>query len=285
MKKYYTDSKTGFNYFFNQEKLIKSYEKYISNHKITKKQLNEEISEILHITEETVRKHISNRNSPSLIDHIYEYGDFLEGDRYIFLELRETEESFSEKAQDILSQSDFVERCIQAVRSGVVSILAEYAPTKCYTSFYQKNAIDTDSLVYYRKKVDSLEVMIMKIHKNKELVKSLFDITTIIKKFICSAEYPGITKEWYKINPNLKFYSPAFELMFNAPKAYKTALKNNLLDYRPSEADKNEYIKYFAELERDNQKNNYHYNENDFFQRELLSTVDQLFKNIVEKTN
>lgn len=279
-KTYYTDPKTDFNYFFNQEKLIESYEKYISKHKIKKKELNLKLSELLHISEESIRKHISNQNSPSLIEHIYEYGDFLEGDRYIFLELRETEESFSEKTQDILSQSDFVENCVQGVRSGVISILAEYAPSKCYTSIYQKNAIDTDSLVYYRKKVDSLEFMIMKIHKHDKLVKALFDITTMIKKLICSAEFPAIIKEWYKINPNLRFYSPAFELMLNAPKAYENALKNNLLDYHPSEADKYERIEYFAELKRYNQKNNYHYNENDYIQRELISTVDILLKNI-----
>lgn len=282
MKKTYIDPITNFNYLFNQKKLIESYEKYVSNHKITKKELNEKLSKILHISEESIRKHISNKNSPSLIEQIYEYGDFLERDRFVFLELRETEESFYEKAQDILSQSDFVERCIQAVRSGVINILAEYSATNC---FNRKNVIDTDMVIYYRKKVDSLEIMIMKIHKNDELVKSLFDITKTIKKFVCAGEYPGILKEWYEINPKLRFYSPAFELMLNNPKAFEISLMNDMLDYHPTEDEKNEYLEYFAKLEKDNQKNNYHYNLNDYFQRELISTVDILFKNITEKTD
>ena len=37
MKKTYTDPITDFNYLFNQKKLIESYEKYVSAHKITKK--------------------------------------------------------------------------------------------------------------------------------------------------------------------------------------------------------------------------------------------------------
>lgn len=130
MKKTYTDPITDFNYLFNQKKLIESYEKYVSAHKITKKELNEKLCELLHVSEESIRKHISNTNGPSLIEQIYEYGDF-------------------------------VERCIQAVRSGVINILAEYAATNC---FNQKNAIDTDMVIYYRKKVDSLEIMIMQIH-------------------------------------------------------------------------------------------------------------------------
>lgn len=280
MKKTYIDPITNFNYLFNQKKLIESYEKYVSTHKITKKELNEKLSKILHISEESIRKHLSNKNSPSLIEQIYEYGDFLEGDRFVFLELREKEESFYEKAQDILSQSDFVERCIQAVRSGVINILAEYSATNC---FNRKNVIDDDMVIYYRKKVDSLEIMIMKIHKNDELVKSLFDITKIIKKFVCAGEYPGITKEWYEINPQLRFYSPAFELMLYNPKAFEISLMNDMLDYHPTEDEKNEYLEYFAKLEKDNQKNNYHYNLNDYFQRELISTVDILFKNITEK--
>lgn len=282
MKKTYTDPDTDFNYFFNQEKLIESYKKYISTHKITKKELNKKLSKLLHLSEESIRKHLSNKNSPSLIEQIYEYGDILESDRYSFLELRETEESFYEKAQDILSQSDFVERCIQAVRSGVINILAEYAATDC---FNRKKAINSDIVRYYRKKVDALEIMVMQIHKNEEVVKALFGITTIIKKFVCAGEYPGIIKEWYEINPKLRFYSPAFDLMIANPESFEIAFMNDMLDYHPTEEDKNEYLEYFAKLKKDNEENNYHYNLNDWFQKELISTVDVLFRKIyIEKT-
>lgn len=277
MKKIYTDSKTKFSFVFEQDKLTSAYQKYIENHKITKKELNEILGRKLFISEESVRKHISKQNTPSSIEQIFAYGDFFEGDRYVFLELRETEESFYEKAQDILSQSCFVERCIQAVRSGVINILAEYAASNC---FNQKNAIDSDMVVYYRKKVDALEIMIMQIHKNEVLVKSLFDITTIIKKFVCAGEYPGITKEWYEINPNLRFYSPAFDLMINNPETFDKAVSNGILDYYPSKEEKNEYLEYFTRFEKDNQKNNYHYNVNDYFQRELIKTISILFDEI-----
>lgn len=279
MKKIYMDPNTKFNYIFNQKKLIESYERYILTHKIKKRELNGKLSSLLHVSEESIRKHLANKNSPSLIEQIYEYGDFLEGDRYVFLELRESEESFYEKAQDVLSQTDFVERCIQAVRSGVINLLAEYAATNC---FNKKSIIDDDMVVYYRKKVDALEVMIMQIHKNEVLVKSLYDITAIIKKFVCSGEYPGITKEWYEINPNLRFYSPAFDLMLNNPEAFEISLINNMLDYYPTEEEKNEYLEYFTMLEKDNQKNNYHYNINDYFQRELINTVISLFDNQIK---
>lgn len=277
MKKTYTDSKTKFSFVFEQNKLINAYQKYIENHKITKKELNEILGRKLFISEESVRKHISKQNAPSSIEQIFAYGDFFEGDRYTFLELRETEESFYEKAQDILSQSDFVERCIQVIRSGVINILTEYAASNC---FNQKNVIDSDVVIYYRKKVDALETTIMQIHKNEAIVKSLFDITTKIKKFVCAGEYPGITKEWYEINPNLRFYSPAFDLMINNQEVFDKAVVNGILDYYPSKEEKSEYLEYFARLEKDNQKNNYHYNVNDYFQRELIKTISVLFDEI-----
>lgn len=282
MKKAYKDPNTEFYYLFNQNKLIESYKRYIATHKITKTDLNKKLAKKINTSEEGVRKHISNKNSPSVIEQIYGYGDFFEGDRYVFLELRETEESFFEKAQDILSQGDFIDKCVQAIRIGVIKILAEYAATN---SFNQKFSIESDMVIYYRKKVDALEIMIMQIHKNKELKQTLFNITEIVKKFVCAGEYPGITKEWYEINPNLRFYSPAFELMINNPKAFELSIENDMLDYYPTEEDKMEYLEYFGKLEEENKRNNYHYNLNDYFQRELISTVEILFEKISETKN
>ena len=279
--KIYRDPDTKFEYVFNQEKLKKSYDRYILNHKTTKSQLNEELSEYLHLSEESIRKHVSGRNSPSLIEHIYGYGKFLENERHIFLELKEKEDSFYEKAQDILSQGDFVERCIQTVKSGVMDILSEYAATIC---FNEKSEIGLDILVYYRKKVDALEVTIMKIHKNEDVVNALLNITSSLKKFVCAYECPGIPVEWYRINPNLRFYSPAFDLMINNPEGFEIAVANDWLDYYPCEKEKSEYLEYFSKLEKDNLKNNYHYNINDFYQIELIYTADLLFKNLIKNT-
>lgn len=279
-KKIYKDPNTGFSYLFNQAKLIASYTRYISSHKISKRELNKTLSSFLHVSDESIRKHLSNKNSPSLIDLIFDYGDFLEGDRYSFLELRETEESLYEKAQGFLSQRDFTERCIQAVRSGVINILAEYAATNC---FNQKHVIEPDIVIYYRKKVDALELLIMQINNEALLKSQLLDLTATVKKFICAGEYPGPIKEWYEVNPNLRFYSPAFTLMINYPEAFELAITEELLDYYPTEEDRIEYLEYFARLDEENQKQNYHYNINDYLQRELIYTVSLLFETQILK--
>ena len=282
MKKIYTDKKTGLNYFFNQEKLVQSYKKYIDKHKIKKGELNGTLSTLFALSEESVRKHVSNKNSPSLIDQIYDYGCFFEGDRYFFLDLYETEESLYEKVEGILLQNDFAKKCVQAVKSRLITIVSEYTASYCYN---QKITLEPDLLIHYRKRIDELEVMIFQLYKKEQLVNDLLHITTIIKKFVCSGEYPGAIKELYDINPNLRFYSPAFELMLNDANAFKFAFDNKILDYYPTEKDKNEYLEYFTTLEEDNKKNNFHYNIEDFFQRELIKTINLWFETKIANYN
>ena len=40
--------------------------------------------------------------------------------------------------------------------------------------------------------------------------------------------------------------------MLNNPKAFEISLMNDMLDYYPDEGEKNEYLEYFAKLEKDN---------------------------------
>ena len=279
MLKTYNDPETKLTYVFDRDRLTDSYMKYAKNKNIKKTELYRILGDKINLSEEAVRKHIQKMNYPSLIEQIYGYGDFLEGDRYAFLSIKEPEESFYEKADDVLSQKDFVERCVQAVRASVVSIISEYAASDCFNSKYK---IDEDILVYYRKKVDAVEVMIKMIHKNHNLVDELLKITTSLKNFVCACERPGVPDDWYETNPHLRFYSPSFDLMINDPESFKKAAKCGILDYYPSFEEKNDCIKYFDELEKDNLKHNYHYNESDYYQHELINTIDLLFKKRIE---
>lgn len=281
MKKIYRDTKTNYDYSFNHDKLIVAYDAYIKQHKITKKNLNKYLAEQVKVGEEAVRKHISKKNTPSSIEQIYDYGVFLERNRYAFLSLRENEESFYEKTQDVLSQKDFVERCIQAVRAGIISILAEYAASDCFNN--KEGIKDSNILIYYRKKVDDVETMIYQIYKNHSLVKGLLEITTSLKRFVCSSEVPGVPIEWYEINPNLKYYTASFSFLMDNHEEYEIVRKKYKLDYYPSIEELNECREYFENLKVENSNYNYHYNDDDFYQRELINTIDLLFREKIEK--
>lgn len=262
----------------NQDMLYDSYKKYIKSNDITKSELNQVLASTANISEESVRKHITGKNFPNDINIVYAYGNLLEGNRYAFLTLVENDQfESSQSHQSVISLNDFVNGYIQAIKAGIVNIIAEYASSKCFNT---KKVTDTDILEYYRKKIDTIEIIIAQIHGHQEIVEKLLDITTAVKRFICSSELPGVPESWFAVNPNLRYYSAEFDLAKHHKPAYLIAERNNMIAYKPKEDELVSYMKYFNDLKEANNRYNYHYDDNDYYQHELIKTVKLLFEQL-----
>lgn len=289
MQKIYKEQGTNYQFNFNSEELKKSFYSFLfknnkdENKRLTREELYNKLGEKLYITPEAVRKHISGSNAPNDINVIYGYGEFLQnGDRYAFLKLQETDVTFNEKAQNILSYDNFAEKCVSAVYSALIKLLSEYSASDCFN----RAPDDSDALLYYRRKVDKIEAMIKQIHGHDALVDDLLSITHDVKRKICTCDFPGVPKLWYFINPNLRFYTAGFTIIAESPDFYQK-LKNGktgfFLDYYPEESEMQECYEYFSKLYKESEENNFHYNSNDFFQQELINTIKLLFKKYINR--
>lgn len=181
--------------------------------------------------------------------------------------------------QNILSYANFTEKCVQAVYSNLIALISEYAESNCFNEAPD----NTDSLLHFRRKIDKIESMIHQIHDNRHLVSDLLSVTRAIKRMICTCDFPGVPSCWYKINPNLRFYSASFKILIDSPEIYEQ-IKNGFLpislDYYPEHAEIPLYREYFSKMNKANEKSNYHYDENDFFQIELIETIKLIFKKL-----
>lgn len=270
--KTYIDEHTESIFEFDQKKLAASYKNYVKSQSIKKSKLNQLLAEFLNISDESIRKHIAEKNYPNDIITVYRYGLFLEHDKYAFLTLSKTK-------QILISNGDFINNCIQTVQAGIIAILYEYASTHCFVN-NKKHVADSNMLVHYRRRIDSIEINILQIHGHENIVRKLFDITTAVKQFICSCEIPGVPERWYEVNPALRYYSAEFDLAINHKPAYLIAERNNMIAYKPKEDELVSYVRYFNDLKEDNNRYNYHYDDNDYYQRELVKTVYLLFEQL-----
>jgi len=184
---------------------------------------------------------------------------------------------------NILSYTNFTEKCVQAVYSNLIALISEYAESHCFTQAPD----NSDSLLYYRRKIDKIESMIHQIHDNPYLVSDLLLVTRAIKRMICTCDFPGVPSGWYKINPNLRFYSASFKILIESPEIYEQIKNGSLpfyLDYYPERSEIPLYHKYFSKMNKTNEDSNYHYDEDDFFQIELIETIKIIFENLdIEK--
>lgn len=284
MKKIYKEHGTNCLYVFDSAELNRSFHTFLlknnkeESKRLTREELYHKLGEKLYLSPESVRKHISGCNTPNDIKTIYGYGEFLEcGKKYAFLKLHESDGTFAEKAQDILAYDNFVKNCVNAVYSAIIKVISEYSESDCFNFAPD----DSEALIYYRRKVDKIEEMIQQLNGHDDLANEMLSVTHAIKRIICTCNFPGVPNSWYSINPNLRFYTAGFSIMVENPDVYKK-LKNRetwiRLEYYPEESEMELYYEYFTSLHEENDKNNYHYNINDFFQQELINTIKIIFE-------
>lgn len=104
------------------------------------------------------------------------------------------------------------------------------------------------------------------------------EIITEVKAFVRSFSYAeGLPERYFKINPNLRFYSVAFELQEEDDNLFYEAAANNMLAHVPRIDEFSEKKQYFLDKKIWNDENNFHYDKDDFFMDELSYTIHQVF--------
>lgn len=108
----------------------------------------------------------------------------------------------------------------------------------------------------------------LKVHKIIE------EIQTFVRMF---SGTDGLPERYFKINPNLIFYRSSFDLKEEDEKSYEIARQNGLLGYVPSEEDFVRRKRYFLMKNERSERNNFHYDREDFFMQELAYTLRLVF--------
>ncbi len=176
----------------------------------------------------------------------------------------------------VLAYANFNRLCAQAVYTQFMALIGEYAESGGYT----KAPDGGSGLLYYRKKVDRIEILINQIYENEGLSSALRQIARAFRNMVCSYDFPGVPSGWYKINPVLRFYTPPFYAMKTDYKTYEEIKNGNskiAFDYYPRPSELEDCNKYFTHLECINKAGNYRYTEDEFFQMELCNTVKTIF--------
>lgn len=163
---------------------------------------------------------------------------------------------------------------VREIYSDIIKLLSEYSSSQCYN-----NAPDgSDPLVYYRGRVDEIEVKVNQIYGNSALVKFLLFIIRPLKDGICQCNL--VLKRWFSVNPNLRFYAAPFDVMIESPETYRKIIKGEsciTLDFYPDYEDLIEYCRYFRRIYHQNKENNYHYTKEELFQKEMILAATILF--------
>lgn len=293
MLKYYVDKDTGYKYKFLQDELVKAYKdayvKMNEETEITKKDFNELLGKRVLLGVETIRKHMSKAKTPKCIADICKYGEALANDERAFLILSEVEEAFSAEIKEVLEYKDFPLNCVRATKSNLIRIFEEYAASDGFC----KVQTEKEVLIYYRRKIDMVEAMVYQMFDRPKLTKVLLDIIMDLRKFICASEIPGLPKTWLEINPNLRFYAAGFEILEQNPKLYdefKQGKQKWKLDYFPEFDEVEKKQRYFEERDQyfikkynESKEKNFHYNEVDFYQEELLKAINDYFETAVKE--
>ena len=176
--------------------------------------------------------------------------------------------------QGISTYDTYAEKYVRAVYSALVEVISHYAESDCFN----RAPAGGNPRLYYRRRVDEIESIVLQLYGHDALVKKMLSVTRGIKKMICSYDFPGVPQSWYAVNPNLRFYTAGFAILAEAPDFYEKIKNREIgirLDYYPEQSEAERCFQYFSDRFRENDV--YHYNINDFFQRELICTVRTIF--------
>ncbi len=87
----------------------------------------------------------------------------------------------------------------------------------------------------------------------------------------------GLPERYFKINPQLRYYTAAFGLRDEDEGAFRLAAENGLLSYVPEETEFRHRENYFKRKEAKSDAFNFRYDRDDFFMQELAFTLRSIF--------
>lgn len=110
-------------------------------------------------------------------------------------------------------------------------------------------------------------------------IKCILDET---RTFIDSDEVPGTVERWIDINPNLRFFDVAFELLEEIPDIEEKIVTGKVpfhLGVLPREGEMEKRKEYFNKQKLRLKKEGLKGTEDEIFQKELLETLRCVFRN------
>lgn len=174
-----------------------------------------------------------------------------------------------------------IKKSVKVVYGMLRDVLGLYEATEGYNN--APAGVEEDCQTYLENVLSEIrnEIYCRFLGKEKMQAK-LLRIVDETEIFLRNCEQPGVVSRWKKINPNMLFFEPAFELMEEVPDFYREicwGVSPIRLDCYPDENLIFLRNLYFERIKEENQRNNLKYSDDRVFQEELQRTLTLVFEN------
>lgn len=270
-------------YQWNYKEFREAINSFYKMNGITLSLLEENLSEILVISKDTVHNHYrtNNPSNPSDIGMCKKYGEYIKDNEYAFLVKKIPVVLVKDESEGSGNLSKEMITPMKEIYAEIYDILASYESSDSYNFVPYTNDFDHsweffgNKLQNVRKKID------ISFLGNQDFTDKLNQIVSETEIFVRSYSVPGICERWQSINPNMRFFHLAFELIEENPEIYqKLSSEGNAigLEYYPTLDEVLEQKKYFEKINKENKQNNFRYSDEKIFQNELLNTLKLVFE-------
>ncbi|MFI3200272.1 MAG: hypothetical protein R3Y54_01930 [Eubacteriales bacterium] len=274
--KCYHEAGTNDVYFFDNQRFSEAIKKYSEVNKIKIEKVYDNLCEELGVDEgakSALKKYAlckgTSRRRPVNIQECKKMGIYLCENEYIFLRrFRYVNHNMN----------------ISKIHIMIYDIFALYDTSNCFNKMPQNE--QGEELTYYSECLDKVQKVIdCELYEESEETKSkLTNIVRDSRIFIKSYSVPGVVDSWLEINPSLRYFDPVFDIMESDYELYKNIKSNKYgkvhFRFYPSLQELQDKKVYFDNLECNNKNNNLNFSIERFYQDELITTINLLFKMI-----
>lgn len=158
----------------------------------------------------------------------------------------------------------------------LLQIINEYKITDCYNAWFD----ETDSFDTVHMKFKSIYATLDKnLYISHNVYLKVLRIIEEIEKFTCSCEgVDAIAKRYYELNPNLKYFCSPFWIHESLDEdTFDSLCEQDRLLFSPTEEEIWKKEEYFRIKYLDNEKYNFHHDEDDWMMKELCYSVRLMF--------
>ena len=172
---------------------------------------------------------------------------------------------------------------IKMVYRKLWDLLSLYEESEAFSNIFEAGK-KLDEWNYLGKKLDEIRgnVYTMFLGERK-IKKDLIKIVDETEYFVRRYEVPGVVERWLELNPKLRYFDVAFELIETSPEAYEEFLVNTPSAFRPDEELIAKQKAYFQKIKQTASDRNIPISEEKMYQNELLRTLSILFEDAFRK--
>lgn len=174
---------------------------------------------------------------------------------------------------------------IKRIYERLREVLALYQKTDCYNKIPSGESYKGDIWDYIGEKIEEIKHEVAVLFIDDDIKLRLINLVLETEVFVRSYEQPGVVQRWRVINPNIMFFSAAFELLESCPSEFKKMQRGISmihLDSYPDEDWVKERNEYFNVKRENFSRNNLQYDHDKIFEEELLNTLELVFNHDFE---